>query len=356
MKLNRGIMWIALLAIGLLTILSVLGAFYGAQEAKLFFNSIPLGVYWSGLALLLVAGFVEFPRILCKPGLLMIHSGCLLVIFGSMWGSQAGHRFAERFLGIQKIAEGYMLISEGNTENRVMQEDLRQQLGKLPFSIKLNDFRIEFYDADSKSAPRLYIQTKEGQNLQLPAKAGEEVSLDQGKSKIKVLRTFENFKIQNKNNKMTATDEGTRGENPAVEVEIKVADGNSYTRYVFERFEAFNHGANEDGLHLSYVSQRPGIVRDFFSDVVIIEDGKEKFSKTIEVNHPLHYKGYHFYQDSYDPKAGEYTILSVASDSGLYVVYAGYWLLCLGVLWQFWFRHITFGLDMSKVKTKVLIQ
>ena len=349
-------MWMALLAIGLLSILSVLGAFYGAQKAKLFFNSIPLEIYWYGLALLLVAGFVEFPRILCKPGLLMIHSGCLLVIVGSMWGSQAGHRFAERFLGIQKIPEGYMLISEGDTENRVMQEYFEQQLGKLPFSIKLNDFRVEFYDADSKYVPRLYIQTKEGQNLQLIAKAGEEVSLDQGKSKLKVLRTFENFKIQNKDNKMTVTDEGTSGENPAVELEIEVADGSSHTRYVFEQFGAFNHSANEDGLQLNYVSQKPRMVRDYFSDVVIIEDGKEKFSKTIEVNHPLHYKGYHFYQHSYDSKAGEYTILSVVSDSGLYVVYAGYWLLCLGVLWQFWFRHITPGLDKSKVKTEALIQ
>jgi len=339
-KLNRSIMWMALLAIGLLTILSVLGAFYGAQKAKLFFNSIPLGLYWYGLAVLLVAGFVEFPRILRKPGLFMIHSGCLLVLAGSMWGSQAGHRLGERFLGVRKIPNGYMLISEGNTENRVTQEDFRQQLGELPFSIKLNDFRLEFYEADEDSVPQLYIQTKEGQYLQLVARAGEEVSLGQGKGKLKVLRTFGNFKIQLENGKRIVTDEEQDEENPAVEVEIEVPDGNSYTRYVFERFEGFSHGEDGDGLQLSYVSQRPRMVRDYFSDVVIIEDGKEKTSKAIEVNHPLHYKGYHFYQHSYDSKAGQYTILSVTSDSGLYAVYVGYWLLCLGVLWQFWFRHI----------------
>ncbi len=339
MKLNRSIMWMALLAIGLLASLSVFGAFFGAQKSKLFFNSIPLLVYWYGLALLLVIGFVAFPRLVHKPGLLMIHSGCLLVLAGSMWGSQAGHKLGERLLGIQKIPDGYMLISEGDTENRVTQKDLRQQLGELPFSIKLNDFRLEFYEADKDWVPRLYIQTKEGQYLQLIAKSGEEVSLGQGKGKLKVLRTFGNFRISLENGKTVVTDE-QNGENPAVEVEIEVPDGNSYTRYVFERFEGFNHGEDGDGLQLSYVSQRPRVVRDYFSDVVIIEDGKEKTSKTIEVNHPLHYGGYHFYQHSYDSKAGEYTILSVTSDSGLYAVYAGYWLLCLGVFWQFWFRHI----------------
>ncbi len=355
MKFNRGIMWIALSTIGLLTLLSVFGAFFGAQKAKLLFNSIPLGIYWSGFGLLLVIGFVKFPQILWKPGLFMIHAGCLLVLVGGMWGSQAGHRFCERFFGIQKIPSGYMIIYEGNAENHVMDEDFRQVLGELPFSIKLNDFRIEFYEADEDFAPRLYIQTKEGQYLQVVAKAGEEVSLGQGKDKLEILRTFGNFRISSKDGEMVVTDEGQNKENPAVEVSIKITDGNRYTRYVFERFEDFHHDEDGGGLRLKYTSQSPHIVRDYFSDLVIVEDGKEKTSKTIEVNHPLHYGGYHFYQHSYDSEAGKYTILSVTSDSGLYAVYVGYWLLCLGVLWQFWFRHITIGLYMSKVKTKVLI-
>jgi len=230
-------MWMVLAVIGLLTALSVLGAFCGAQKAKLIFNSIPLGVYWYGLAVLLVAGMVEFPRLLHKPRLFMIHAGCLLVLAGSMWGSEAGHRLGERLFGIRKIPNGYMLISEGNSEKHVMTEDFRQRLGELPFSIKLKDFRLEYYETDEELVPRL-------------------------------------------------------------------------------------------------------LIRDYFSDVVVIKDGKEVTSKTIEVNHPLHYGGYHFYQHSYDSQAGKYTILSVTSDSGLYAVYGGYWLLCLGVLWQFWFRHI----------------
>ena len=338
-KLNRIIMWTALVVIGLLAALSVLGAFYGAQRAKLIFNSIPLGVYWYGLAVLLVAGFVEFPRLLHKPGLFMIHAGCLLVLGGSMWGSETGHQLQKWFLDAQKIPSGYMVIYEGNSEKHIVAEDFKQKLNELPFSIKLKDFRLEYYESSEELVPRLHIKTQEGQDLQLVARAGEEISLGQGKGVLKVVKTFKNFKIMIEDDKKIVTDEEQQGENPAVEVEIEVPDGNSHTRYVFERFEGFSH-RGEDGLQLSYVSQGLRVIRDYLSEVMVIENGKEVASKVIEVNHPLHYGGYHFYQHSYDSEAGKYTILSVTSDSGLYVVYGGYWLLCLGVLWQFWFRHV----------------
>jgi hypothetical protein len=188
-------MWTALVVIGLLAALSVLGAFCGAQKAKLIFNSVPLGIYWYGLAVLLVASLVEFPRLLHKPRLFMIHAGCLLVLGGSMWGSEAGHRLQERFLGIRKIPSGYMVISEGNSENHIVAEDFKQKLGELPFSIKLKDFRLEYYQTDEELVPRLYIKTQEGQDLQLVVKAGEEISLGQGRGRLKVVRTFRNFKI-----------------------------------------------------------------------------------------------------------------------------------------------------------------
>ncbi len=41
------------------------------------------------------------------------------------------------------------------------------------------------------------------------------------------------------------------------------------------------------------------IVKEYMSDLTILENGKEVLKKTIEVNHPLHYKGLAFYQSSY---------------------------------------------------------
>jgi cytochrome c biogenesis protein len=40
-------------------------------------------------------------------------------------------------------------------------------------------------------------------------------------------------------------------------------------------------------------------VKDYTSVLSILEDGKEILKKTVEVNHPLHYKGLAFYQSSY---------------------------------------------------------
>ena len=40
-------------------------------------------------------------------------------------------------------------------------------------------------------------------------------------------------------------------------------------------------------------------VKDYTSMLTILEDGKEVLRKTVEVNHPLHYKGLAFYQSSY---------------------------------------------------------
>jgi cytochrome c biogenesis protein len=41
------------------------------------------------------------------------------------------------------------------------------------------------------------------------------------------------------------------------------------------------------------------IVKEYMSDLTVLENGKEVMKKTIEVNHPLHYKGLAFYQSSY---------------------------------------------------------
>lgn len=44
-----------------------------------------------------------------------------------------------------------------------------------------------------------------------------------------------------------------------------------------------------------------GAPKEFLSDLVVLEDGKEVLRRSIEVNDPLHYKGHTFYQSSYEP-------------------------------------------------------
>lgn len=65
----------------------------------------------------------------------------------------------------------------------------------------------------------------------------------------------------------------------------------------------------------------------------------EPAAQEITVNHPLHVQGYHLYQMSWGQDPRLYSVLLVASDSGLYVVYVGFVLLVLGTVLRFWFHR-----------------
>lgn len=232
-KLHYSVLWAVLIIIILLVFFSIYGAFLGADRARNFFNSPLLVVYWFVLGLMLIAGIIIFRR----PGrLLLIHCGCILVLLGAMLGSDAGHRFQQKLLGIDKINKGQMLIYQDEESNKVKNEK-DDQIKELPFSVKLKEFRVAYYE---------------------PKRAA---------------------------------------------------------------------------------------VRDYISSLAVIENNQTVAEKDVEVNHPLHYGGYYFYQYAYDIQAGQYSVLMVVSDTGLGLVYAGYVMLYAGVIWHFWLR------DTSK-KTK----
>lgn len=333
-------MWLALVLIIVLTILSIYGAFIGAERAQQFFNRPPLVVYWTALATLLIVGIAAFRRLLRVPGLLLMHAGCVLILAGGMWGSQAGHNLQKKFFGIDKIRSGRMAIYEGSSENHVALSDIREQK-ELPFSLKLNDFRIEYYQP-----VYLQIETDDGNVQRTEAEVGRQIDLGAEYGKAEIVRMFENFKMSIQDGKTIAYEDPSPGLNPALAVRITTPSGQTTTHHVFSLHPGFGH--TQGGPKMIYDRPPYRAISDYISELEVIDkDGNVVAKKDIEVNHPLSYGGYHFYQSSYDDKAGQYTVLQVVSDTGLYVVYAGYWMLCLGVIWHMWLRHI-----FSKLKVK----
>jgi len=356
-QIKRAFMWLALVVIILLTVLSIYGAFIGAERSQAFFNSVPLAVYWFFFVLLLVASFFLFPRLLRTPGLLLIHIGCVAILGGGLWGSEAGHRFQKRLLGWEKIPSGTIVIYEGLSENRVIQDlgnlgyavdpnnnvliyelddhghptvlkDDDPRIFRLPFELHLKDFRMEYYDP-----PRLLVEAGDGKSWQLsPVASGATFQLDD-KATVKILNTYRNFKIDMEKG---AYDDPGPGSNPAVQILITYPDGKEHKQYAFQNFPG-HMGENRE-FTLRYLTV--GMVRDYYSDLEVIEDGQVVAARTIEVNHPLYYGGYHFYQSSYDDKAGRYTVLSVTSDSGLVAVFTGFALMCGGAVYHLWLRRI----------------
>jgi len=86
------------------------------------------------------------------------------------------------------------------------------------------------------------------------------------------------------------------------------------------------------------------IVKDYLSNIKVIENGKVVAAKNIEVNKPLHYGGYYFLQYDHGQRNGNpYIVLDVVSDSGIGLVFGGYIFLCIGLFWQLWSKAFKAG-------------
>jgi hypothetical protein len=321
-------MWVAMVSIVLLFFLSIYGAFVGPESAKEFFNSVPLAAYWISFILLLVLGIALFRRLIKIPSLLFMHFGCILILLGGIWGSKPGLKLQSKIFGINKIPSGLMQIYEGETENRVLTE--QDDLYILPFSIVLKDFRIEYY-----KPAFLYLQTRQGDTGKFPVEEGKVCTPDFSFGTIEIVKVFNNFKMTVEGDNRIAVDDPGAGFNPALEVKLTPADGQPLTRYVFDTSHGYMYP--NDDFAMVYICD----IKDYISHLQVIRDSKVVAEKEIEVNHPLHYGGYHFYQQDYDHEAGEYTILRITSDSGLQFVYAGFIMLCTGVFWHFWINKMS---------------
>ena len=426
-------LWLGLIFIALLTFFSIYGAFQGADKAQKFFNSIPLAVYWAVFGVIIAASIFLIPRLVKLPGLLAMHVGCVLIIAGSMWGSQAGHEMQRKYFGSARIQSSRMSISEGYAEDKLylsegssvnqllnsikfdrfsikyeydtqninfisdgktfrkepvvigtqislgiensyiipvhffrnlgfnktvdgkeqafdrpgggsnpaLEIKLTDHNGKestrfladtsfynLPFLIRLNDFRIEYY-----KDPKLVVLDEKGLIWSGPAEVGKAIDLGPEFGIITPTRVFNNLIANNG----VLTDSEGPAMNPAIEILVDFPGQPQVKRYSYQKFPDSCIVAKK------FVIRCNSTISDYISVLdIVTEDGKVLASKCIEVNKPLHYGGYHFYQSSYQPLAnGNYaTILSVTSDSGLYCVFAGFFAMCGGIVYHQWLRSV----------------
>lgn len=480
--LRQAIFGSVLAAILLLIVLSAIGAFLGAEDAKALFNSWPMVVFWVLAVGLLVAGFAAFRRLVAAPAGLAMHLGALLILGGAMWGSDKAHELREaRFgihkalsafvpidaawLGDHKVPSGYMPIMEGEAENRILAADLQTPLATLPFALYLKDFSLEHYppdrsawalavaapalDAEGNPVPRqrqfawdvdrqvqvpftdvrlkvlrylpharptlppdakalLVVTDPGGRKLaDLPPQVDAQATLQDPAVTLRVVKVFENLKVMGSGPQRQVIDVGGPGRNPALQVRVSDKDEPIWEGYVLPQFatpvrtepgeprlllhyalpqptsaeedpasdvpamqvelaygdrtstewllpepgadlarlslaplvrgRTPDHGDMDDAMAPELFLLRPvGDVSAYKSHVEVREGGRTVAAATIEVNDPLHWGGYHFYQHSYDSRNESYTILSVASDSGLAAVYLGMALLALGAFGRFW--------------------
>ncbi|HUS46991.1 MAG TPA: cytochrome c biogenesis protein ResB [Phycisphaerae bacterium] len=445
--LRRILLWGGLACIAALIILSITGAFLGAERAEELFSSAPLAACWVLLATVAAAAVVSFRRLLRSPGLLGMHLGWALVIVGGLAGSPAGHRLAAGMGGGPKVHHGYLAVGQAGASDEVMDEQMRLTLGRLPFEIELKSFRPEYYPveperwqfgynvAPGKGPPAegkidwqlnkpveiphtdtclrvieidqnppqvtpamLCVTTPAGEVHLMPGAVGSEFLLKSSGARLKIKKVFKNIKIVEDQGRRHAVDAPREGDDPAAELEVRLADGRVLQHYAFTpeltgpeewgdgldivylrprlayeyrplRVAAMlqltrgknthlgvlvvrqgeHHGElplrhlypdseawKADGAPRIFLAGPPQQVKSYKADVAVIEDGREAARKVIEINKPLHYGGYHVYYDDVEQEEWNSVRLFVRSDSYLRVAYAGLFLLCAGAFWHFW--------------------
>jgi len=115
-----------------------------------------------------------------------------------------------------------------------------------------------------------------------------------------------------------------RAVNPAVEIRLE-GEGES-------RILKAGMPLHLEGGRALLLTSREEKIKDYYSTLCVFEEGRQVLTKTIEVNDPLSYGGYRFYQSSHDPMKPGWTGLQVVADPGLWLVYAGFVINLLGIV------------------------
>lgn len=123
---------------GLMAVGSVALACLGSERSDALMSRAPVLAFTAALACgLAVSGARAVARRRFDSALL--HVGCACILAGWLAG-----RVAIRTSSQEKPACGYMALVDGYVSDELMNE--RQAVGKLPFSVRLMKFAIEYYE------------------------------------------------------------------------------------------------------------------------------------------------------------------------------------------------------------------
>ncbi|HOL32134.1 MAG TPA: cytochrome c biogenesis protein ResB [Anaerohalosphaeraceae bacterium] len=327
MRIKQLMNGLVLILLGILAVCAVYGAFLGAQQAQAFFSSPVMIGFWCLLMAVLAAGFAVYSVLRRKSALMLIHGGCLAVLAGGMIGSQKAHQWAAARLGGPDWTKGQMQLQPGQSASHVKLET-KDQPGHLPFEVRLKDASIDYYD---KPAIGLYFN--DGAGWVIKAEKGEPITIPDGRGTIEVSAVYRNFKLRSENGQMVPYESDEPGTNPAYQLVYRPAAGQQETFYVFERFGM--HTLSDRTCRAEYIA--PRAVKDYKSTLQIIQNGRVVKEAAIEVNKPLYYGGYHFYQHTFgynqsEPVSG----IMVVSARGIGFVFGGYGMILAGLAMHVW--------------------
>lgn len=306
----------AKLAIALMTaivIASIAGTLCPPERA----GDLVFGTWWfrGAMALLcvnIVACTLSRGRVtLLRLGSFLAHVSVLLILAGAIYGGLRGEK-------------GSLALGVGESSDIVAIDEY--QAFPLGFTVRLDDFQVE---RDCKEVtPRLTVLRGRSEPLStLDVTEGATSRIPP--YQFTILRYYPDFLMSEKG----PTSRTAYPNNPAAEILVKTDQGEK-KRWVFAKYPDFgeNHGDVGDSLGFSLEAGSSGRIKQFKSRLTFVEAGHDVRSEEIWVNHPARYRGYTFYQSSYDQERESWSGLQVVRDPGVPVVYAGFAVQIAGVV------------------------
>ncbi len=264
-------------------------------------------------------------------GSFITHISLLLILAGGVvrviWGQK----------GMIEFHEG-QVVSQAETPEGPM---------RLPFSLRLVKFELEFHKSPGASGDQLGVQwAAKNWETRFPIELNvEHAVVPDGTPanipppyKITVLRYEPDVVVDGASGEVKSRSPVPN--NPAVQVRVVGAAG-THTQWVFARFPDFgSHGGDSTAMPLKFnfqtaasagMGMRGAAIKAFKSKVEVIENGTVVETRVIAVNSPFSRSGYSFYQTSYNPEDLAWSALQVVCDPGVPIVYAGFILMMAGL-------------------------
>ena len=241
-------------------------------------------------------------------GFLLSHGGIILILAGAIGGYFTSES------GMINLNEGQSANSVVLTKNGAL-TGFKRDLG---FDLKLQDFQVEYYPAEYK----IYAYRLDSAKKEYTAEGS--YKLKQGK-KYKIPGTDTTLFIRSAESGDTASAQ-ILASGPNGMYEATLTDHPTAPTYL-------NHG--EIAV---LIDKRNQEAKDYRSILSIYENGIERKRATVQVNQPLKYKGFTFYQANFDPENPAYSGIQMVRDPALGFVYAGFVMMSLGVIFIFYIR------------------
>jgi hypothetical protein len=341
---QRVFLWVAVIALLVLSALSVTGALLGPARARTMFTSLPGTIGWAFLALLLLVGFGTFLALRRRFGLAAMHLGALMILVGSAVGSPEVHALWHA-PNPGQIHRGYIVIESEMTRTRtdVYDDSLGAPVAELPFAIAMTDFQETYHLPPDGHWTVMFEFHQDGMIYQMPVNTASDSSqvMPAGDLTLTVLNVRpavyeydDNEGIQQVDPffiELVATHDGRQTPIPPQQS----PNDTSAFWVSFEPLYPTRDAWVASGTPILEIAGPVAALRDQRVELTLQDLAGQTHIGTVAANEPFWHAGYLFYLEGVDPESGM-AVLSVVSDTGWSLTWSGLMVLLAGSVWYGW--------------------